>query len=188
MPRSARIVNWTLLLCLTFWPLPGATESYPPLIRQAELIATDDNQYLLETQIDYQLSPVAKEALHKGVPLTWLVLVEIREIGRLWDSTIYSQKLPYRLRFHALLNQYEVLTPNNQAEMFLTLNAALGFLTSLRGLQPIPAELFAPGHRYKLAMKCLFDRESLPVPLRPFAYLDTQWFLSSDWYIWPIRK
>jgi hypothetical protein len=61
-------------------------------------------------------------------------------------------------------------------------------MSSLHDSDPVPADLLQPGQRYKLAIKCQFDREALPVPLRPFAYLDSQWFLSSDWYLWPIQK
>lgn len=162
-------------------------DTFSAQIRRAGLI--DHGKHLdISAQIEYRLSPTAKEALHKGVPLTWIVLVEIREVGRLWDRTVFRQELPYRLQFHALLRQYEVLTPDRQSEMFLTLNAAMSFLANLRDAQPIPAEGLNAGRRYKLAVKCRFDRESLPVPLRPFTYLDAQWYLSSDWYICPIQR
>ena len=185
MPNLARAVSPLLFVFLCIWPLFSLADTFSAQIRRAELV--DNGRNLdVRAQIKYQLSPTAKEALHKGVPLTWIVLVEIREIGRVWDSSIYSLRLPYRLQFHALLNQYEVLTPGKQSQMFLTLNAALRFLANLRDTQPIPAKIFRPGHRYKLAVKCEFDRESLPV--RPSAYLDSQWYLSSDWYICPIQK
>jgi len=187
MPRLARVISLSLFVYLCAWPLLCTANQYAAQIRQAALVNNGKNQEI-QVQIHYQLSPTAKEALHKGVPLTWNVLIEIREIGRLWDSDIYALKLPYRLQFHALLSQYEVLTPNKQSEMFLTLNAALSFLANLRNIDPVSAKLFQRGHRYKLAVKCEFDRESLPVPLRPFAYLDSQWYLSSEWYICPIQK
>ena len=187
MPKLARALSLGLFTCLCIWPLLSIADEYSAQIHKAELIANGKNLEI-QAQIKYQLSPTAKEALHKGVPLTWIVLVEIREVGRIWDNSIYDQELPYRLQFHALLNQYEVLTPDKQSEMFLTLNAALSFLASLHDTKPIPAKLLRSGHSYKLAVKCQFDRESLPVPLRPFAYLDSQWYLSSDWYICPIQK
>ena len=187
MPNSVRAIRLSIFAYLTLWPLLSYADNYSARIRHADLIDNGDN-FSIETQIDYQLSPTAKEALHKGVPLTWNVLVELREVGRIWDSTIYSEKLPYRLQFHALLNQYDVVTSRQESEMFQTLNAALSFMSNLQDVKPIDAKLFQPGHRYKLAIKCQFDRESLPVPLRPSAYLNTQWYLSSDWYIWPIQN
>lgn len=187
MPNWVRALRSGSIVCLLLWPFAGTADDFATQISHAELVKQDEN-YNVQTKIRYQLSPTAKEALHKGIPLTWQVLLEIREIGKLWDSVIYSRKLPYRLRFHALLNQYEIATPDKQSEMFLTMNVALGYMSSLPAAPSIAAKLLRPGHHYKLAMKCLFDRESLPVPLRPFAYLDSQWQLSSDWYIWPIQK
>ncbi|MCQ8105878.1 DUF4390 domain-containing protein [Methylomonas sp. SURF-2] len=168
-------------------PSAGAANPYAAIIRRADLVETDSGPQL-QAQIDYQLSPSAKEALHKGIALNWRVLLKLRAVGRLWDRTVYSRELPYRIRFHALLNQYEVLAPNQASEMFLTLNAALGYMSNPRDSTPLGAISPRPGQRYYLAVKCQFEREDLPVPLRPFAYLDPQWFLSSDWTLWPIQK
>ena len=187
MPSLARTFKSYLLICLALWPALSVADSFAPQIHSAKLIDNGRN-LSLQAKIDYKLSPTAMEALHKGVPLTWVVLLEIRKISRLWGNTIYKQNLPYQLQFHALLNQYEVLTPSNESEMFLTLNAALRFMSTPHLTKPIPAGLLQDDQHYKLALKCQFDRESLPVPLRPFSYLDAQWFLSSDWYIWPIQK
>ena len=187
MPNWAKAVSVGLIFSLVLWPLLRSPHPYTAHIQQAKVIEANDSFYI-QTQIDYQLSPTAKEALHKGIPLTWTTLLEIRKIGQLWDGTIAEQSLPYRLRFHALLNQYEILTSDDESEMFLTLNAAMGFIGRLHQSRPIAAALLQPGHRYKLAVKCRFERELLPVPLRPFSYFEPHWFLSSDWYIWPFQK
>jgi Domain of unknown function (DUF4390) len=187
MPSLARTFKSYLLICLLLWPTLSVADSFAAKILHAKLIDNNHN-FSLQAKIDYELSPTVKEALHKGVPLTWVIRLEIRQIGSLWDSIIYKQALPYQLQFHALLNQYEVLTPNNESEMFLSLNTALRFMSTPNLTKPIPAELLQTGQHYNLAIKCQFDRESLPVPLRPFSYLDAQWFLSSNWYLWPIQK
>jgi hypothetical protein len=188
MPSCAKRFSCSLLISL----LIGATASclaneFSADIRHAELLDTVGG-LMANVRIDYQLSPTAKEALRKGVPLNWRVLLEIRRVGWLWDSPIYSQTVPYTLQFHALLNQYEVKTPTDHVEMFLTLNAALEFMAMLHDTTRIDPRLMEADNQYLLAIKSQFDRESLPVPLRPFAYLNPEWFLSSDWYLWPIQK
>lgn len=156
------------------------------MVRYAKLLENADD-YTISTRIDYQLSPTAKEALHKGVPLAWDVLIEInRTMGPL-NTTLYEKKLPFVLEFNALLNQYEVKSPG-QPEMFLTLNAALNFMAALHDAGHIDKGLLQTGKNYQLAVKSRFNREFLPIPLRPAAYLDGQWFLSSDWFVWPIQK
>lgn len=187
MPSSVRTFSVCLIVCLSFLSLLATADAFATRVRQASLI-NNGERYAIQAQIDYRLSPTAKEALLKGIPLTWRVQIEMRETGKVWDSVIHSQELPYRLQFHALLNQYEVLTQSDHSEMFLTLNAALSYMSNLHEAAAIPASLLKAGQQYQLAIKCQFDRESLPVPLRPFAYLDTEWFLSSDWYLWPIQK
>lgn len=187
MPSLAKNIRSGLIICLTLWPLLSFADSFAAQIRHAELV-DNGRDFSLRAKIDYDLSPTAKEALHKGVPLTWRVQLEIRKTGWLWDSTLHKQNLPYQLRFHALLSQYEVRTPNDESEKFLSLNAALKFMSTPQAIKPMPTEWLAADHHYILALKCQFDRESLPVPLRPFSYLDAQWFLSSDWYLWPIQK
>ncbi len=187
MPSCLRALSYGLLLYLMLASFAAHAEDFSAKIRHAELLKSDSN-LLTHAEIDYQLSPTAREALHKGVPLTWKVLIEIRQSGMLWDSVIYRQKRLYNLQFHALLNQYAVKTSDQAIEMFLTLNAALGYMSTLHNTAPLDASLLQPGQSYQLAIKAQFRRESLPVPLRPFAYLNRQWFLSSDWFIWPIQK
>ncbi|AEG01874.1 DUF4390 domain-containing protein [Methylomonas methanica] len=187
MPNLAKPFSLGLFLCLSLWPFFSAADPYSAIIRQAGLIETGSDLQV-QARIDYRLSPTAKEALHKGVPLTWVVDINIRKTGRIWDSTLYSREQRYQMQYHALLNQYEVVTPDDEGEMFLSLNAAMNFMANLHDDIRLAADSFQPGQHYYLAIKCRFDREALPVPLRPFAYLDTQWYLSSDWTLWPIQK
>ncbi|MGZ4957692.1 MAG: DUF4390 domain-containing protein [Methylomonas sp.] len=187
MPGLAKQLNYGLLLCLTLWPLSSLAGEFAAKVRHANLIETPE-AYVINADIEYQLSPTAMEALDKGVPLAWDVLIKIRQSGLLRDTILYEKKLPYSLQFHALLNQYEVKSPASQDEMFLTLNAALTFMALLQETAHFDKSLLKPGYSYQLAIKTQFNREQLPVPLRPVAYFDSQWFLSSDWFVWPFQK
>lgn len=187
MPNLANLFNHGLLICLFIWPLSSLAGNFAAKVRYAELVESP-GAYAVNAQIDYQLSPTSREALQKGVPLFWDVLIQIRQPGLLRNRILYNAKLSYTLQFHALLNQYEIKSPNAETEMFLTLNAALNFMALLHDVASFDKRLLKPGYAYQLAIKTEFDRERLPVPLRPVAYLDAQWFLSSDWFIWPIQK
>ncbi len=187
MPSLAKLLNYGLLVCLSFCPLSSLAADFAAKVRFAKLTETPE-AYVINADIDYQLSPTAKEALHKGVPLAWDVLIKIHQPGLLKDTIIYEKKLPYSLQFHALLNQYEVKNPTDQAEMFLTLNSALNSMALLSDAARFDKSLLKAGQKYLLAVKTQFNREYLPVPLRPVSYFDSQWFLSSDWFVWPIQK
>lgn len=187
MPSCVKSLKVLLWLSLSLALSPAIANEYGISIKHLELIRQAET-YKIDSEIDYQLSPTAKEALEKGIPLTWDVQFEIRQPGFIWAKRIYKKRLRYTLQYHALLKQYKVIGPDNHLEMFLSLTAALNYMASpLRGIT-LAAEQLDSGKHYFLAMKTSFNRELLPVPLRPFAYLNRQWFLSSPWMIWPFQK
>jgi hypothetical protein len=178
---SVSLVLWMFLL-----PTTGFGEEFSVRIKDAYLDRSA-KVYKLMANIEYQLSTTAKEALYKGVPLTWDVILEINESGWLWDRSLYRQKLQYSLQYHALLNQYLVKSIG-QTEMFLSLSAALNFMSAIQDQVQISGFSLDSSKGYQLKVKSEFNRELLPIPLRPIAYLDSQWFLSSNWFVWQIQK
>lgn len=187
MPSWVKTISRYCLLMLPLWSIAAAAADYSAQIRYADLSHTGTGLQL-NAAIDYPLSPTAKEALLKGVPLEWRVIIEIRRRDLLWNNTVFQQRLPYKLQFHALLNQYAVETVREHTEMFLTLNAALGYMSQLHTLDIVGSPRLEADADYQLAVKTQFRREALPVPLRPFTYFDPQWYLSSDWFLWSIPK
>ena len=186
MPSYTKPLSHCWLACLMLWMTTAQAGDYSAQIRRAELIKNASG-WQVDARIDYRLSPTAKEALHKGIPLIWKVQIEIRRPSFPRDQRLSRQKLRYALQFHALLNQYAVQTTDRPTEMFLSLHAALNYMAALHVPLSTPPELLND-EEYQLAIKTQFHRESLPVPLRPFTYLDRDWFLSSDWLICPIPK
>lgn len=185
MPSSAKAINttWLLIGWLLCAETSWAASQFAAQIRQASIVASHNTKSIVAT-IDYPLSPSAREALQKGVALTWILRFELRQPGSLWDSVLYRGSVPFTLQFHALLNQYEVRS-GEHIDMFLSLHAALNYMASPK--LPLP-ESEPAKHATLLAIKSQFNRESLPIPLRPMAYLNEQWFLSSDWTTWPITE
>lgn len=187
MPSCTKPLSYCWLLGLLLWLAIAEAEDHGAVVRRAEIVKSTSDWYV-DAYIDYRLSSTAKEALHKGIPLTWKVYIEIRRPGVLWDQKLYRQKIRYTLQYHALLNQYAVQMEGLQTEMFLSLHAALNDMATLHRALVKPAGLADTDKEYSLAVKTQFHRESLPVPLRPFTYLDRDWSLSSDWLICPIPR
>ncbi len=144
--------------------------------------------YSVSTDIEFNLSPTAKEALQKGIILTWDVVIKIEEQATLWNSTLKALEIVYKIQNHALLNQYSVKINNESPTLFSTLNAALDFMSKIRNLVLIKEQFIHQDRMYIVAIKVTFDREALPIPLRPLSYFDSQWALSSPWTTWPISK
>jgi uncharacterized protein DUF4390 len=165
----------------------AAAEDYSTTITTAE-VRSVDNHYVMNSRIRYGLSPVAKEAITKGVSLSWVLHIRIRKKSWLWDKTLYALEIPWVIQYQALLNQYSVHNLHDQhRESFATLNSALDYMGGLHNFV-LPGYDLPIGKQHYLAMRVEFDREFLPVPLRPESYFNSDWFLSGDWYIWPLQN
>jgi len=158
-------------------------------IENVETILQDDS-YVLSADIDYRLSPRAKEALQNGVPLFWDIHVKtFQHRDYLWDKVLVSTGIRYRIQYHALLNMYRVRDENGgELYNFSTLSAALDSMSVLRKLFILNKNNYVQGRRYAVGIKVTLDRDALPLPLRPVAYTNPQWYLSSDWTLWPFTK
>ncbi len=186
--------NFCLSACLCgvlLWLLPfsGYADEFAAEVKQAK-ITLQSNSYVLSADIVYQLSEKAKEALQNGVPLFWNIQVKmLQHRNVLWDKTLVDTAIRYRIQYHALLNMYRVRNEGNgEVYNFSTLSAALDLMSTVRNFRVIEKAELAPEKQYLCAVKVNFDREALPLPLRPIAYIDPQWYLSSDWTLWPLKK
>ena len=145
---------------------------------------------MLSADIGYQLSEKATEALRNGVPLFWDIEIKLLQRRNvLWNKTLVDTAIRYRIQYHALLNMYRVRNEGDGTVYnFSTLSAALDLMSAVRDFPLIAESELAPEKQYLLAVKVNFDRDALPLPLRPIAYVDPQWYLSSDWTLWPLKK
>jgi hypothetical protein len=185
--NNKRVALLILLLCQA----PGA--AYPKntgvSVKNAETILLG-NVYLLSADIDYQLSDKATEALKNGVALAWRYRFKVTErVNFAWHKTILEKNFRYRIQYHALTNTYRVRNESSGAiESFSTLPAALDLMSTLRDYPLIEQAIISRPAETRAAMKISFEQDALPLPLRPFAYINPQWYLSSDWYEWSLKK
>jgi hypothetical protein len=173
------------------WLLPFSAYADDPVteVIDAEITLHNDH-YVMSADMNYQLSKRATAALQSGVPLFWsiqILLLQDRPI--LWDKTLLNTEIHYRLQYHALLNVYNIQNlTSGETYNFSTLYAALDLMSTLRDFPIIEKSTITLDKNYLCALKIKFDGNLLPLPLRPLAYIDKQWFLSSDWTLWPLKK
>jgi len=173
------------------WLLPFAayTNDATTEVIDAE-ITLHNNDYVVSADLAYQLSKRATSALQSGVPLFWSIQIKLlQQRSILWDKILFKTEIHYRLQYQALLNVYRVenLT-SGETYNFSTLYAALDLMSSIRDFPIIEKSTITLDKDYLCALKIKFDGDLLPLPLRPLAYIDKQWFLSSDWTLWPLKK
>jgi hypothetical protein len=138
--------------------------------------------YLLSAEVDYQLTPAAKAAIQNSIPLFWRLKIQLKQV-RLWhDRSLVDSEYRYRIRYHALLNSYSIKNETSgQLKKYASLAEALDAMSRIRDVKVLTMNKIRRNKIYRLAIRLEFDKEALPPPLRPLAYLDRQWDLSSDW-------
>jgi hypothetical protein len=153
-------------------------------------IALQGNNYVLSADISYRLSARAKEALQNGVSLFWDIHIKtLQHRDFFWDRTLINAGIRYRIQYHALLNMYRVKNEGSgELYNFSTLSAALDSMSTIRNFNVMNKASYAPEKSYAIGIKVTLDRDALPLPLRPIAYTNPQWYLSSDWTLWPLTK
>lgn len=156
-----------------------------PRIVRAELVREGD-QHLLNADVEYRFSDVATEALQNGVQLTLLLNLQVTRPRRYWwDETVVDERWSFRLRYHSLAKLYQWVEEDGRAPRgFASLAALLEEMGAVRRL-PVPgASVLVPGQRYQARLAVFLDIESLPLPLRPVAYVSPAWYLGSPGYPW----
>jgi len=145
----------------------------------------DADWYQIKADIDYHLSPIAIEAIQSSITLTWCLNIKLEQINALWNDTLIKHKYCYQVSYHALLDSYSVHNVQTQkTKYFTSLATALDSMSQIRNLKLIVISALDKNALYTVATKLQFDRETLPLPLRPMAYLDSDWDLSSPWQQW----
>lgn len=173
-----------LLLCLFCVELPAAGFT---IDRAASRLSGD--VYLMDADLRLSLSDEALKALAHGVPVTILVLVDIRrQRAYLWDEAVADLEQRFEIQFHPLSERYVVVNVNTGVTRnYRDLDDALQAVGRLRDYPLLAASLLEPGQSYRVAVEVGLDIEALPAPMRPLAYFDPQWRLSSAPYQWSLN-
>lgn len=175
-----RVAGIMVLLPMT----AQAGNEYATTIKQAQ-VELQGGRYVLNAEINYNLSPAAKAALLKGIALSWTIPVVLQQRRSFfWPETVWHRDLRYQVQYFALLNVYRVKAEHTgQVEHFASLNAALNAVAFINALFIADKQQFVAGRPYQVQLKVKFEREALPIPLRPISYVDQEWYLSSDWWV-----
>ncbi|MCF6281852.1 MAG: DUF4390 domain-containing protein [Candidatus Polarisedimenticolaceae bacterium] len=149
-----------------------------------------DGRYLMDARIGYQLSEIALEALDNGVPITLDLHVELVESGTswFWQERLVDSHIRHTIRYHSLADSYQLFEHSSQQiTNFVTRSALLSVLGEISGFELVRVERLRPNITYQVRINAELDIESLPLPLRPTAYLQSAWKLSSGWSQWPLE-
>jgi hypothetical protein len=172
------------LLCLFVSPLSvGETRIHDTRTLLVEGV------YRVGARIEFELNETLQDALRNGVPLILELQIEVlRDRHWLWGDMVAQLRQRFGLQFHALSRQYLVQNYSSGEQFnFRKLSDALHYIGNVYDLPLIDANLLEPEQDYWVRMRANLDVESLPTPVRVWAYLGSEWSLQSDWYQWHLQ-
>jgi hypothetical protein len=185
MTRLARTAIIAILVTL----LPTNLFAEGVDFRRIALTLSEDGRILLDADIGYDLNDTVSEALENGVPLTFETHVEMRRAEAwIWESDVVEHRLRTVLRYRPLSGMYELRNlQGNERLAFATREAALRTLGKIVAMPVIDRAELELDQDYVVRIEVNLDIESLPLPMRPIAYLKPDWSISSDTWEWRLR-
>lgn len=157
--------------------------------RRVALTLSEDERILLDAEIRYTLNETVSEALDNGVPLTFLTHVQMRRAGSwIWESDVVDHRLLTVLRYRPLSGLYELRDRHGKNKLsFATRDAALSALGRIVAMPIVERSELRLDQDYMVTLEVNLDIESLPLPLRPMAYLNDDWSIASEPWEWRLR-
>jgi len=146
------------------------------------------NVVYLNAQLEYSLNEAAVTALQSGVPITFKLKVEIFQPRKwIWDKVISEHVHRYQLSYHALTQQYLVTNISSGIQnSYSDRNIAMSAMGRIYNLALVATTALPQQADLQARIKVSLDINALPTPMRPWAYISSDWKLSSEWYTWDL--
>lgn len=175
-----------LAFCLWFALLPAAAADAGFRILRADVKPAGlEGGPVLDADIDYRFTEPVIDALRNGVSLTLVLRLKIKRERGWWNAPVLDENRAFRVSYRALSRLYQLVYADSEnPHNFVDVKALLEAMGSIRSL-PLPKTLrLNARERYQASLKVGLDIESLPLPLRPVAYVTPAWHLDSPVYQW----
>lgn len=182
-PETAlRRWGW-LLLCVWLGLASGTAAADRSTIRQAALRATSQG-HVLDAEIDVALNATLEDALTRGIPLHFVLELEITRPRSWWFAEDIAEPVrKMRLYYHLLLRRY-VIESGYRTQTAATLAEARGLLGHVEEWQVAERGTLKTGQTYDARLRLRLDTAQLPKPLSIGAVTGDKWELVTPWHEW----
>lgn len=174
--------TWAIAAMLLLALLGHSPRAAAQLIENTEArIEYQDGGFELAAAFDFDLPPALEDALHKGIPLYFVVEFQLTRPRWYWfDEKPVNASRSVRLSYQPLTRQYRVSTGGLQLP-FNRLKGALQFIQQVRGWRVFERGDVKRGEAYHAELRMRLDLSQLPKPFQINAVNTRDWNLSSDW-------
>ena len=149
-------------------------------VADVRLAATEDG-VVLAADFAFDLNPRLAEVVTNGVPLYFVVELELTRPRWYWfDEKAAAKRLQLRLSYHALSRHYRLSTGVLQ-QNYATLEEALNVLRRVRNWQVVERGAALVDANYEAAVRMRVDGMLLPKPFQLSALTNRELNLESPW-------
>ncbi len=183
------LINTCLLLLLSLFSVQVLAQSGKVDIKAFKATALDNNQYVVNATISFQLSETQQQALLHGVKLNVNIDMALGE-HRVWwwNSLKLVSRISYELKYHALSKHYIVKQLNMDKHWsFTSLPSALKYIGKVEDYR-LPAfhENIQDGQHYLyLAAKIDVETRSLPLKIQSY-FKNSKYYAESEGVLWAL--
>jgi len=179
MPSSSGFSRLLALLALTLLIVAARAENIE--VKSAAVALREDG-YSLDADIEIALTPTLEDILTKGVPLNFLLELELIRPRWYWlNDRVVSLTQQYKLSYNPLTRQYRI-SIGTFYQNFAALSDAVRFLGRLRNAPVADKSGLQSGQTYQGAVRMRLDVSQLPKPFQITALGSRDWNIGSDWY------
>ncbi len=148
-------------------------------LKNAE-VRVEDEQVLLNVDFALSLNSTLEEALQRGIPLYFLLEVDIQRPRWYWfDEKVLQHSTQYRVSYLPLTRQYRVATGllSQAVDSVEEVERLIGRVTARAIAQASDLE---KGARYDTVVRLRLDQNQLPKPFQVHALASREWHLASE--------
>lgn len=180
---SSGVSRFLAIVALVFAALGVRAENID--VKSASIALRDDG-YALDADFDIALTPILEEILAKGVPLNFLLEIELIRPRWYWlNEKVVAVAQQFKLSYNPLTRQYRI-SIGTLFQNFATVAEAVRFVSRVRNVPVAEKGVLQPGSSYMAALRLRLDVSQLPRPFQITALGSRDWNLGSDWYRFPV--
>ena len=176
---SRRRVLAAGLACAALALLPVAASADSVPLNNAE-VRIEDEEVVVNVDFALSLNATLEEALQRGIPLYFLLEVDIQRPRWYWfDEKVLQHATQYRVSYQPLTRKYRVAS-GLLSQTFDSLEEVERLIGRVNARAIARASDLEKGSRYDVVVRLRLDQNQLPKPFQVNALASREWQLASE--------